>query len=519
MALGIAPRAWEVLPIGMHRQGIAPSLWNPPGERLMSILDDAIREHLELKRAHGADEGEVQKLEDEAFGPPQRPDEIDPFAEAPTEFLTSPGEDPADAPAFFDAEARDGRRPNITDLQEPPPVEDAVSEAPVPEDAPPPSFEDAALSSAEVSPLDDELALAPADAPPPSPADAADLPLPPPPGEAAVDLAPPVDVAPSAEESTPAPLPAAEEPPSADSAADASIAPDSGPGIEERQAIADQPTQMFDVQAHVDAEAAAEAPAPAPPEVPAEQTSLDAEAPFIDEPSPSDEAPVEQASPSDEELVDAAQAEPHAAPPAPEEPGTPAPVDYGAQQPLDTRGPDAEVTGHPPTEEESTEYDFFNEQRLSDELDRALDAPTQGERAMPQYEEGADAQGAIFDFESQGSYEEDPSEEVLRRADERAATEESPSAEPPGAAEPPSEAAPLDATVEQPRPNFDPPSEETEQPKQNFAEEEDDDEGRDYDPATGHEDVLEDTPRFLEDAPEDDDLWFEQKPPKDFDLD
>ena len=41
----------------------------------------------------------------------------------------------------------------------------------------------------------------------------------------------------------------------------------------------------------------------------------------------------------------------------------------------------------------------------------------------------------------------------------------------------------------------------------------------DFDPDTGHEDVLEDTPRFLEDAPEDDDLWFEQKPPKDFDLD
>ena len=40
-----------------------------------------------------------------------------------------------------------------------------------------------------------------------------------------------------------------------------------------------------------------------------------------------------------------------------------------------------------------------------------------------------------------------------------------------------------------------------------------------FDPDTGHEDVLEDTPRFLEDAPEDDDLWFEQKPPKDFDLD
>ena len=56
----------------------------------MSILDDAIREHLELKRAHGADETEIKKLEDEAFGPPQRPDEPDPLAEAPTEFLVAP---------------------------------------------------------------------------------------------------------------------------------------------------------------------------------------------------------------------------------------------------------------------------------------------------------------------------------------------------------------------------------------------------------------------------------------------
>jgi hypothetical protein len=448
----------------------------------MSILDDAIREHLELKRAHGADEGVLKKLEDEAFGPPQRPDEVDPFAEAPTEFLTSPGEDAADAPAIFDEEERSGRRPDIADLQEAPPAGDPVTEAPIPEDAPPPTFEDAAPQSA--TPFQDELAPPPADAPPPSPADAADVPLPPPPGEAAADLAPPIDLAAPVEESQ---QPVAEEPPSDE----ASIAPDAGPGTEERHAIAEQPTQMFDVQAHVDAEAAAAAP----------------------------EVPIEQASPSDEELVDAAQAEPHAAPPAPEEPGTPAPapVDLGGPQPLDTRGPDAEVAGHPPTEEESTEYDFFNEQRLSDELDQALDAPTGGERAMPQYEEGVGAQGAIFDFESQSSYEEDPSEEVLRRADERAAAEEAPSEEYPRAAEPPSEEAPLDATVEQPRPNFDPPSEEAPQgPSQSAAEDEDEGE---YDPATGHEDVLEDTPRFLEDAPEDDDLWFEQKPPKDFDLD
>jgi hypothetical protein len=38
----------------------------------MGLLDDAIREHLELKRRHGADPGEVARLEREAFGPLRR---------------------------------------------------------------------------------------------------------------------------------------------------------------------------------------------------------------------------------------------------------------------------------------------------------------------------------------------------------------------------------------------------------------------------------------------------------------
>jgi hypothetical protein len=494
----------------------------------MSILDDAIREHLELKRAHGADDQELKKLEDEAFGPPQRPDEVDPFAEAPTEFLAQPGEVAAGAPEIGDEAERSGRRPNITDLQEAPAsgfFDAEAEEAPLPADAAPPV------------PIEDELSPAP-DAPPPAPSDAADVPLPPPPGEASADLAPPAaeadafapgTPAPFAEEQAPAPegfapeapaeaqaapepfppspedeaqTPApeafapetpADEQPAPDAFAPEAPAPpaadhdiaDHGPDTEERHEIADQPTQMFDVQAHVDAEAAAESQ--------------------------------ELASPSDEELVDAAQDGPHAAPPAPADSGAPfvPPADEEEpslfsdapaepeQQPLDTRGPDAEVAGHPPTEEESAEFDFFNEQRLSDELDQALEAPTQSERDVPQYEDGEDGGAGIFDFESQGRYEEDPSEEVLHRHDAREAE---------------SEEAPLDATVEQPRPNFDPPSEE--EPRGDAradadAEEEDD---YYYDPETGHEDVLEDTPGFLKDQ-DDDDLWFEQKPPKDFDLD
>src|SRR4051812_2775112 len=38
----------------------------------MGVLDDAIREHLELKRRHGATEDEVQRQEEEALGPARR---------------------------------------------------------------------------------------------------------------------------------------------------------------------------------------------------------------------------------------------------------------------------------------------------------------------------------------------------------------------------------------------------------------------------------------------------------------
>ena len=38
----------------------------------MGLLDEAIREHLELKRQHGADPAEVAQLEREAFGPARR---------------------------------------------------------------------------------------------------------------------------------------------------------------------------------------------------------------------------------------------------------------------------------------------------------------------------------------------------------------------------------------------------------------------------------------------------------------
>src|SRR5919204_1959730 len=48
-----------------------------PPRLAMGILDEAIREHLELKRQRGATESELKRLEDEAFGPPSRPGEPD----------------------------------------------------------------------------------------------------------------------------------------------------------------------------------------------------------------------------------------------------------------------------------------------------------------------------------------------------------------------------------------------------------------------------------------------------------
>ena len=307
----------------------------------MSILDDAIREHLELKRQHGADDAELKRLEDEAFGPPARPDdEADPYSEAPTEFLTAPGaEAGGDAPAeeatqLLEDESQAGRRINVADLQEPPPPPEAL----------------------------DAETEAPATPEPP------------------------------AEEEHPAmEHEAVTEPPAADEA---------GPDTEERQAIAEQPTEMFDVEEHLGGAAA-------------------------------------EAAPSDEELADAEQNEPRLAPVDPVE-GIEASTAAEAE------------TEAPPSDEElaeaADEFDeFFSEQRLSDELNQALEAPLDDE---PRREEPRE----------QLNFAEEAEED----------------------------------------------DEETEHPAANHSPE--------------HQDALEDTPEFLADDPEDENLWFEQKPPKDIDF-
>jgi hypothetical protein len=318
----------------------------------MSILDDAIREHLELKRAHGADDVELKKLEDEAFGPPARPDEHDPFAEAPTEFLVAPE---VGAEEQADEKPPAQRSPNIADLQE--------------------------------SPL----------------------------------------------------------PPEPEAPAEAEI--EGGHSTEERHAIAEQPTEMFDVEGQFE------------------------------------DAATESDAPSDEDLVDAELAEPRLAP-----------VDPLAGIEASIPG-EAEAGAEPATgdeEESADEFDeFFSEQRLSDELNQALEAPLPDEPGAPQTEEAT----AIFDVE-----EAEVADEVEVEEDDDVIEEDEEFEEA-------SEEHEILAPVEQ--------DDEEDEPEDDS----DDDEPAAPASASSHEDVLEDTPDFLEDAPEDDNLWFEQKPPKDFDFD
>lgn len=92
----------------------------------MGILDDAIREHLELKRQLGAREAEIKQLEDEAFGLPARPGEPE-FGEQPSSELGAelaeldrgpgPAELPIEARRTADPSSREADPPS-EDLDE-----------------------------------------------------------------------------------------------------------------------------------------------------------------------------------------------------------------------------------------------------------------------------------------------------------------------------------------------------------------------------------------------------------------
>jgi hypothetical protein len=82
----------------------------------MGLLDDAIREHLELRRKHGADPDDVARQEREALGPGQR-----------NEFAQPEGE-PAAAQPDVPAAEPEAAIPAEPEAEPEPAVEDALPE-------------------------------------------------------------------------------------------------------------------------------------------------------------------------------------------------------------------------------------------------------------------------------------------------------------------------------------------------------------------------------------------------------
>jgi hypothetical protein len=326
----------------------------------MGILDEAIREHIDLKRKHGAAESEVRKLEDDAFGLPVRP-----------------GDPEAGAATAIADEAVETVPPEAE-----PPV------APAGEDMPPTEI---------VSPQGEAEPEAPA---PPEPA-----PEPP---------APPTPEPPAAEE-------ALAEPP-----------------VEEQQPAMEHPTVL-------EPEPPPAEVAPPEPEAPAaaaeETSTVDQPTEFYDYESEMSEGESPSQRPRPSESLG----------------------ERPSEEPEQAEAPSAA----------ESEDDPLSEQSLSDELDRALEAPE---------------------------------------------TEEAPAVPEPAPEPPPPED---EAEVVEPAPPPAEPTEEEPVEEHDFEEGGEEDEhfeGEDVSEDKS-EDVLEETPEFLQDTPEHDRLWFEQKPPKDFDFD
>jgi hypothetical protein len=189
----------------------------------MGLLDDAIREHLDLKRRRGADPTEVERAEREALGPVRR------------------GVEPAEEAGYQEDRPADAGLVGVEEPAWPEPLDhDAMSSA-APEALAPLAFEGSE----------------PAAPPPPAAA-------PPPPAAAAP---PPPIVAPPPAAATPPPvaappLPAAAPPPAAPPSSGPAHEDSSPPPAPEPAASPDQPehaggeTVEYDVEHALDAEPA-----------------------------------------------------------------------------------------------------------------------------------------------------------------------------------------------------------------------------------------------------------------------
>ena len=174
---------------------------------------------------------------------------------------------------------------------------------------------------------------------------------------------------------------------------------------------------------------------------------------------------------------------------------------------------------HGATEEELSrqETEALGPARRDFAADRSEDAEAAGAEAG----ETAPAAPQETVAEPAGWLDEEAPFDVAADAPPRPAPVEhapEPAAEaPPEVAEPPAAREPLPAP--DPAPAVEetsaPERRESQTPTEGFDALRHDDEP----PEDGDDDVLEETPDFLQDTPEHDRLWFEQKPPRDFDFD
>jgi hypothetical protein len=128
----------------------------------MGLLDDAIREHLELKRRRGADPEEVARQEDEALGDPRSGEFVRPD-DAPTAEPAAVESQPEPAAVEPEPEPEPESEPEIQ-------APDPEAAAPVPRDEPWLSDDDrpepvVSEPAAEVAPSEPEV-VAPDEEPP-----------------------------------------------------------------------------------------------------------------------------------------------------------------------------------------------------------------------------------------------------------------------------------------------------------------------------------------------------------------
>lgn len=389
----------------------------------MGILDEAIREHLELKRQHGARESEIKQMEDEAFGPPSRPGDPE-FgdSEEAAERPEAEGGDGADATAVIGSA---GSRP---------------------EDAGPVEGVEETRASAGAPPR--------ADAPAEAIGEAEDQPPPEPAPEETEAQAPPEP--PEATEEPASPALAPEPPPEAWREPTAREHPLPGVTEEARGGEA--------LEEETEAEAGSEA---------AEEIS-DAERARREHPDLGDTMQHDALGETDQGV---------ASEPAPPREGPLGEEPRAAEEP--------EAAGEPEAEEPATGVEPGTEESAADRPHLRAVEPAAEEEPSEGTDGGEPAGGMLYDYAEEEGEEEIDVRDLDLDLDDA-----------------------FEDLGEEPVEDEDARSEGGEPPAPGHGAPEEGGE-----PAAGEEDLLEETPEFLRDAPDSDALWFEQGEPRDFDFD